>query len=72
MEAYVSQFILSKYYLEVICNVIGIVKSSECVGTNVIVIENLEEYIYYYNNERISLKLKGMGPVQYQAHSQAI
>ena len=24
----------------------------------------------YYNNERISLKLKGMSPVQYRAHSQ--
>ena len=23
-------------------------------------IEKLEQYIYYYNNERISLKLKGM------------
>ena len=35
-------------------------------------IEKLEEYIHYYNNERISLKLKGMSPVQYRAHSQAI
>ncbi|MBR2311927.1 MAG: IS3 family transposase, partial [Clostridia bacterium] len=26
----------------------------------------------YYNNERISLKLKGMSPVEYRAHSQAI
>ncbi|MBE6675200.1 MAG: hypothetical protein E7594_00005, partial [Ruminococcaceae bacterium] len=26
--------------------------------------------IHYYNNERISLKLKGMSPVQYRAHSQ--
>ena len=34
-------------------------------------IEKLEEYIYYYNNERISLNLKGMSPVQYRAHSQA-
>ncbi len=33
-------------------------------------IEMLEEYIHYYNNERISLKLKGMSPVQYRAHSQ--
>ena len=33
-------------------------------------IEKLEEYIYYYNNERISLNLKGMSPVQYRAHSQ--
>ena len=35
-------------------------------------IEKLEEYIHYYNNERISLKLKGMSPVQYRAHSQII
>ena len=33
-------------------------------------IEKLEEYIHYYNNERISLKLKGMSPVEYRAHSQ--
>ena len=35
-------------------------------------IEKLEEYIHYYNNERISLKLKGMSPVQFRAHSNAI
>ena len=35
-------------------------------------IEKLEEYIHYYNNERISLNLKGMSPVQYRAHSQSI
>ena len=35
-------------------------------------IEKLEEYINYYNNVRISLKLKGMSPVQYRAHSQQI
>ena len=34
-------------------------------------IQALDEYIYYYNNERISLKLKGMSPVQYRTHSQA-
>ena len=34
-------------------------------------IQALDKYIYYYNNERISLKLKGMSPVQYQTHSQA-
>jgi len=32
-------------------------------------IEELKKYIYYYNNERISLKLKGMSPVQYRTHS---
>ena len=35
-------------------------------------IDKLNEYIYYYNNERISLKLKGMSPVQYRTHSQII
>ena len=33
-------------------------------------IDKLHSYIYYYNNERISLKLKGMSPVQYRTHSQ--
>ena len=35
-------------------------------------IEELKNYIDYYNNDRISLKLKGMSPVQYRTHSQAI
>ena len=35
-------------------------------------IDELEKYIDYYNNERISLKLKGMSPVQYRTHSQVI
>lgn len=30
-------------------------------------IDKLNEYIYYYNNERINLKLK-MSPVQYRTH----
>jgi len=29
----------------------------------------VEDYIHYYNNERIKLKLKGMSPVQYRTHS---
>ena len=29
-------------------------------------IQKLEEYIEYYNNKRISLKLKGLSPVQYR------
>ncbi len=33
-------------------------------------IQKLHAYIDYYNNERISLKLKGMSPVQYRTHSQ--
>ncbi|MDY4910165.1 MAG: IS3 family transposase [Candidatus Fimenecus sp.] len=35
-------------------------------------IDELKKYIDYYNNERISLKLKGMSPVQYRTHSQTI
>lgn len=32
-------------------------------------IDELKRYIHYYNNERISVKLKGMSPVQYRTHS---
>ena len=35
-------------------------------------IEKLKDYIHYYNNDRISIGLKGMSPVQYRAHSQLI
>ena len=28
----------------------------------------IEEYINYYNNDRIELNLKGMSPIQYRAH----
>lgn len=34
-------------------------------------VEELKDYIDYYNNERISMKLKGMSPVQYRTHSHA-
>ena len=34
-------------------------------------IDELRRYIDYYNNERISMKLKGMSPVQYRTHSKA-
>ncbi len=34
--------------------------------------QKLHGYISYYNNERISLKLKGMSPVQYRTHYQTI
>ena len=30
----------------------------------------IEEYIDYYNNERISLKLKGLSPVEYRTQTQ--
>ncbi len=29
----------------------------------------LKKYIYYYNHERIKLKLRGLSPVQYRAQS---
>ncbi len=29
----------------------------------------IDEYIYYYNHERIKLKLKGLSPVQYRIQS---
>ena len=32
-------------------------------------IDELNRYIHYYNNDRISIKLKGMSPVQYRTHS---
>lgn len=35
-------------------------------------IDELKKYIHYYNNERISLKLKGMSSVQYRTHSLTI
>ena len=35
-------------------------------------IHRLREYIDYWNNERISLKLKGMSPVGYRTHYQTI
>ncbi|MGN1047329.1 MAG: IS3 family transposase [Eubacteriales bacterium] len=32
----------------------------------------MNKYIFFYNNDRISLKLKVMSPVQYRTHSHAI
>ena len=32
-------------------------------------IDELKRYIDYYNYERISMKPKGMSPVQYRTHS---
>ena len=31
--------------------------------------QQIQEYIHYYNNERIQLKLKGLSPVQYRTQS---
>lgn len=30
----------------------------------------IDEYIYYYNNERIKQKLKGLSPVEYRTQAQ--
>lgn len=35
-------------------------------------ISELEEYIYYYNNKRIKIKLKGLSPVQYRLQSSVV
>ena len=35
-------------------------------------IDELKNYINYYNNDRISMKLKGMSPAQYRTHSLTI
>ena len=32
-------------------------------------IEELHDYIHWYNNRRTKVKLKGMSPVEYRAHS---
>ena len=32
-------------------------------------IQEIEDYIYYYNNKRIKGKLKGLSPVQYRIQS---
>ncbi|TKH03789.1 hypothetical protein FC682_15845, partial [Peribacillus simplex] len=31
--------------------------------------QELEEYIHYYNHQRIKVKLKGMSPVDYRVHA---
>lgn len=31
--------------------------------------QELEIYIYYYNNKRIKTKLEGMSPIQYRNHA---
>ena len=43
---------------------------SSVMSVRVKIEQAMNNYIYYYNNERISLKLKGMSPVQYRTHSQ--
>lgn len=43
----------------------------ETFGSVTAFIEELKRYIDYYKSERISMKLKGMSPVEYRTHSQA-
>ncbi|WP_242635160.1 IS3 family transposase [Alteromonas sp. KUL42] len=51
-------------------NFFGILKSEMYHNETFIdaneLIENIKEYIHYYNNERIKLKLKGLSPIQYR------
>ena len=51
-------------------NFFGILKSEmyhkETFGIAEELIENIKEYIDYYNNKRIKLKLKGLSPIQYR------
>lgn len=51
-------------------NFFGILKSemyhNESFSSADELIENIKEYIDYYNNERIKLKLKGLSPIQYR------
>ena len=51
----------------------GILKSECFYGQKFNSIEELEqavnEYIHYYNHERIKVKLRGLSPVQYRTQS---
>ena len=54
-------------------NFFGRLKTEMFIGETFSSVEDfqqkLEEYICYFNNERVSLKLKGMSPVQFRTHS---
>ena len=54
-------------------NFFGRLKTEMFIGETFSSIEDfqqkLEEYICYFNNERVSLKLKGMSPIQFRTHS---
>lgn len=54
-------------------NFFGLLKSEMFYGNKFLssdeLIKKIEEYIYYYNNKRIKLKLKGLSPVQYRTQS---
>ena len=54
-------------------NFFGILKSELIYIQQIKTYEALQkaiiDYVHYYNNDRIKLKLKGMSPVQYRAHA---
>ena len=54
-------------------NFFGLLKQEMYYGEELISYEALqkkiEQYINYYNNERIKQKLAGMSPVKYQIHT---
>lgn len=54
-------------------NLFGLLKQEMYYGEALASYEELkqriEQYITYYNNERIKQKLGGMSPVQYQAYA---
>ena len=56
----------------VIENFFGILKSELFYLNKYISIaqlkKDIQEYIKYYNNERIKLNLNGMSPIEYRAH----
>lgn len=56
-------------------NFFGIMKREMFYGCEKIyrtteeLIQTIHRYIDYYNNDRIKVKLKGLGPVQYKTQS---
>ena len=54
-------------------NFFGRLKTEMFIGETFSSVEDfqqkIEEYICYFNNERVSLKLKGMSPGQFRIHS---
>ncbi len=51
----------------------GTLKTECCSGKSYTDIDNLmadiDDYIHYYNHERIKLKLNGLSPVQYRTQA---
>ncbi|MBC1637755.1 IS3 family transposase [Listeria welshimeri] len=58
-----------KYQLEIpgyLLDQTKVFYSQDCTATNEQIIELVEEYIYYYKNERIQLKLNKLPPASYR------